>query len=288
MSGFAHDIAGGSGDLVISQLQSPNFSIAGQTGWAILKDGDAYFYSVTIPGGTGTKVTFSATAPPGPDTGDLWYNTSAGLEVSQWNGSAWVAYQIGAGALETGIIVAGIVNSTTVNAATFTGSTFMGTDFIINTTGAFYYTGTPAANNLSTSSVPGTSGGTDGFGNHYLPGEATYGSGFATSLNAGYMAFYTGSLPAGWTFVAQLSTDSGGDLIMETASGTLELSAAGNVSISGNLTVSGTFSASGDTGTAGLPNGTISGTSGSASAGTAHTHGAGSYAVTDGVHSHTL
>ena len=38
----------------------------------------------------------------------------------------------------------------------------------------------------------------------------------------------------------------------------------------------------------GLANGTISGTSGAQSAGTAHTHGGGSYAVNDGHHSHTL
>jgi hypothetical protein len=38
----------------------------------------------------------------------------------------------------------------------------------------------------------------------------------------------------------------------------------------------------------GLSNGQISGTSGAASAGTAHTHGGGSYAVTSGQHTHDL
>lgn len=64
--------------------------------------------------------------------------------------------------------------------------------------------------------------------------------------------------------------------------GTLQVDSSLNVT--GTLTVNGSSS----TGTAGLPNGTISGTSGAASAGTAHTHGGGSYAVTSGVHSHTL
>lgn len=50
MSGFQHDIAGGQGNLIIPQLQSPNFDLATQTGWAILKNGDAYFFNVTAEG----------------------------------------------------------------------------------------------------------------------------------------------------------------------------------------------------------------------------------------------
>lgn len=50
MAGFQHDIAGGSGDLIIAQLQSPDFSIAAKTGWAIMQDGDAYFYDITAEG----------------------------------------------------------------------------------------------------------------------------------------------------------------------------------------------------------------------------------------------
>jgi hypothetical protein len=48
--GFQHAIAGGQGNLVIPQLQSPNFDLATQTGWAILKNGDAYFFNVTAEG----------------------------------------------------------------------------------------------------------------------------------------------------------------------------------------------------------------------------------------------
>lgn len=47
---FRHDIAGGQGNLIISQLQSPNFDLAAQTGWAILKNGDAYFFNITAAG----------------------------------------------------------------------------------------------------------------------------------------------------------------------------------------------------------------------------------------------
>lgn len=50
MAGFAHDIAGGNGSLIITQLQSPNFSLTEKTGWAILKNGDAFFFDVTAEG----------------------------------------------------------------------------------------------------------------------------------------------------------------------------------------------------------------------------------------------
>jgi hypothetical protein len=165
-----------------------------------------------------------------------------------------------------------------------TGSTFEGTDFIINSSGEFFYSGTPAAGNLVESTA--SAAGVDGEGNNYVAGHATYAANFASSLAAGFVGFYTGSRAGGWAFAAQLSTDTGGDLIMETAGGTLELSAAGGVSISGSLTVGG----SGDTGSSGLPNGTISGSSGqiNTGGGTAHTHSGGSYAVTNGVHNHTL
>jgi hypothetical protein len=50
MSGFADPIIGGSGNLIRPSVQSPNFSLAGQTGWAILRDGSAYFFNVTATG----------------------------------------------------------------------------------------------------------------------------------------------------------------------------------------------------------------------------------------------
>jgi hypothetical protein len=62
-----------------------------------------------------------------------------------------------------------------VTAGVISGGTFEGTDFIINSAGAFFYTGTPAAGNLflSIAAVAGT----DGFGNAYkAPGMTVYGA----------------------------------------------------------------------------------------------------------------
>lgn len=50
--------------------------------------------------------------------------------------------------------------------------TFNGTDFIINSAGAFFYSGTPALGNLIASIT--TAAGTDQFGNVYLAGNTSY------------------------------------------------------------------------------------------------------------------
>ena len=126
MAGFAHDIAGGSGNLVATSVQSPNF-VHGVSGWRIAKDGSAEFQDVIIPAGSGgAVVTFASTAPASPHTGDLWYNTAAGLEVSQWDGSAWQPYQFGTGAIANGaittaLIASGAVGTTQIASAAITG-----------------------------------------------------------------------------------------------------------------------------------------------------------------------
>jgi hypothetical protein len=129
-----------------------------------------------------------------------------------------------------------------------------------------YSTNPPAAGSLIESASVATAG-ADAWGNNYLAGHASYSAGYATSLDAGYVAFWSGSLAGGWQQQATVQTDSDGDLLLS-CNGTIEL--AGNVTVSGNLTVDGDFSASGDTGT-GLPAGTpTGGPNGSEFAG--HTH----------------
>jgi len=48
---FPEQVAPG-GVLIFPQIQSPNFSIAAQTGWAIMSNGDAYFFDLVLNGGT--------------------------------------------------------------------------------------------------------------------------------------------------------------------------------------------------------------------------------------------
>jgi hypothetical protein len=50
MSGFANPVVGGQGALVRPQIKSPDFNLATQTGWAILRDGSAFFFNITATG----------------------------------------------------------------------------------------------------------------------------------------------------------------------------------------------------------------------------------------------
>lgn len=78
---------------------------------------------------------------------------------------------------------------------TVTASTFQGTDFVINSSGEFYYSSTPAAGNLVGSVSP--IAGTDGFGNQYPAGFTTYDRSALTftNTNGGQVSF--GQLVAG-------------------------------------------------------------------------------------------
>ena len=143
-------------------------------------------------------------------------------------------------------------------------------------TSLFLYSGTPAVGNLiaSAASAPGS----DGFGNHYVSGFAAYAAAFASSLNAGFVQFYSGSLAGGWSASATIETDSLGDIILLAASGrsvttnnnTLD-DGAGNAAIAGTLTIGG----SSNTGS-GNNGGVTSGPSGTVNAfpaaGPNHTH----------------
>ena len=164
--------------------------------------------------------------------------------------------------------------------------TFQGTDFVINTNGAFFYSGTPAAGNLVASMAPVA--GTDSFGNNYLAGVGSYQASFASQLGGGFVVFYFGSLAGGWTQGGQIETSNTGGLILDTGAGSCTITGALSVNGSGSTASAGLTDGTinGTSGQSGLPNGQITGTSGAASAGTAHTHGGGSYSVTNGQHTH--
>lgn len=70
---FSHSPVGGQGNLVATQIQSPNFE-HGIQGWRIAKDGSAEFQDVILPTGSGGAVVyFQATAPVNPNVGDVWF-----------------------------------------------------------------------------------------------------------------------------------------------------------------------------------------------------------------------
>lgn len=196
--GFSNDIIGGAAALVRAAIKSPNY-LPGTAGWSINKDGSAEFRNIVLPAGSGGAViTIAAVAPSSPHTGDLWLNTSSGLEVNQWNGSAWVPYQYGtsaiaagavtttliaANAVVTGSIAAGAVTATQlaagiVKAGIVDGTLISGAQFAAyGSTGEIlvYSSNPPATGNLIMS--VSAAAGTDAHSNAYNAGTWIYDSG---------------------------------------------------------------------------------------------------------------
>jgi hypothetical protein len=71
--GFNNPLTGENGSLIYQQIKSPNFSLSGQTGWAILKNGNAYFYNV-VATGTITATEFIGTDFIIDSAGMFFYN----------------------------------------------------------------------------------------------------------------------------------------------------------------------------------------------------------------------
>jgi len=116
--------------------------------------------------------------------------------------------------------------------------TFAGTDFTINASGAFFYSGTPAAGNLVQSIA--IADGTDGFGNHYLAGTSTYDSvdGIASQLADGSVTMYSGTLAGGWTSKGSMTITAGGVIVLAATAGVITSNntlddGSGNTSITG-------------------------------------------------------
>lgn len=115
-AGWGNPTIGGT-VLRIPAVQSPNF-VHLVSGWAIFQDGTAEFHDIIIPPGTGGATAyFAGSAPAGANVGDLWYDTSNGLLLHQWNGTAWVPFQLGQGALGTGSVGTGQIQGGAVDTA---------------------------------------------------------------------------------------------------------------------------------------------------------------------------
>jgi hypothetical protein len=73
--GFNNDTLGGAlGTLIRDQVQSANFNLAAQTGWAILKNGNAYFWNLTATG----DITTTTVIVAGATGGTFIYDGAAG------------------------------------------------------------------------------------------------------------------------------------------------------------------------------------------------------------------
>ncbi len=123
--------------------------------------------------------------------------------------------------------------------------TLTGPDYIIDSTGAFYYEGTPALGNLSCSDVPGTVTILDPKGNTALPGVTSYFNSAGSPQNAcqsfgGGVNLYTWS-GAAWVIRVATGVDFATGLYLVTAINNMQLS--GDLQVIGSInSISGTQS----------------------------------------------
>jgi hypothetical protein len=162
---FENPVVGGT-VLRIPAIQSPNFTMGPPlTGWAIYADGDAYFGDITASG----TVTGSSVVVDGANGGVFVYSgtpASGNLIVSIAGAAGVDAY---GNTYPEGInVTTGTIAGSTITGSTITGTTFDGTDFMIDSAGVFFYSGTPAAGNLILALAPAA--GTDAYGNSYSVG----------------------------------------------------------------------------------------------------------------------
>ena len=127
--GFRNPPVGGEGVIARPQFQSDNY-VPGVSGWAIFRDGHAEFRSIVVPPGTGNGATvfIQATTPVALNIGDLWYDTSNGMLLHQWDGVTWGPFQISTGAIANGSIVAALIAANTITAGQIAAGTITATE----------------------------------------------------------------------------------------------------------------------------------------------------------------
>ena len=199
--------------------------------------------SFTVSELGGIPISVGASQPQNPVVGEVWFDPTNGNAMKTWNGSQWVGYQFGtgaiaagsitaeqiaagaiiaekiaagsitAGALAAGIVVAGIVNGTTIEGAQIVADGTQGELLV--------YSGVPGPGNLI-ASISG-SGGTDSSGNPYLGGPVdgavvSYSPGIsAVSLSGSTVQFWNYS--SGWQLSAAMYSDGYGNLWLTPLSG---------------------------------------------------------------------
>jgi hypothetical protein len=195
VSGFAHDIAGGGGELIIPSLYSPDY-VPGVSGWAIFKNGNVEFNNGTFRGTIlaatiiGALIQSSSELPRLQMTaaGNFMAFAADGTQVFRWDltqegvfiyadsgGSGVQGALIGSWSAKAGtdgLTGTAYPQGLNVTAGTISGATFKGTDFIINSAGAFFYNGAPALGNMIASIA--SAAGADSFGNAFGDGFTSY------------------------------------------------------------------------------------------------------------------
>ncbi|MHB1595388.1 MAG: hypothetical protein ACYCO9_16395 [Streptosporangiaceae bacterium] len=65
----------------------------------------------------GITTSIAATAPTGAQDGDLWFDTSSGYQLNQYEAGAWTPYQYGTSAIAAGSVTAALIAANTITAS---------------------------------------------------------------------------------------------------------------------------------------------------------------------------
>jgi hypothetical protein len=94
---------------------------------------DATKVSFTAAGIGGITTSVQSSAPTSPHTGDLWFDSSNGNVLKQWNGSAWVIFQYGTQAIAAASVTAALIVAGTITAAQIAAGTILGSNIAAGT-----------------------------------------------------------------------------------------------------------------------------------------------------------
>lgn len=105
---------------------------------------------------------------PSPGTGNLIGSWAAQAGTDPYGNAYPAGLDVTVGTITGVTISGGTISGGTITGATISSTVFNGTNFILNSSGFFFYSGTPALGNLATSVA--NVAGTDSFGNTYPAG----------------------------------------------------------------------------------------------------------------------
>jgi hypothetical protein len=278
----------GTGDLWFSSANDYQLSVWDGTSWVAAQFGSAAIapqagitagqVNFTASDIGGITVSLSPVQPESPSEGALWYDGQDGYVLKQWNGSSWVPYQYGTGAIAVGSITAELIAADTITAAQIAagtviagsvdGTTITGANFIGTGEGQelILFSGTPADYNMIVSAVSEVVNDVNSGGGTILPGIVYYGNsggpdGLPVALqtmqfvgdlglgpNGAAITPYTttatppSAVQSSWTAPADTVFGNGitlGSIVFAVQSGLYDLYLSGSVGISGGLTVRG-------------------------------------------------
>jgi hypothetical protein len=89
---------------------------------------DATKVSFTAAGIGGITTSVQASAPSSPHVGDLWFDTSNGNALKQWNGTTWALFQYGTNAIAAASVTAALIAANTITAAQIAAGTILGSN----------------------------------------------------------------------------------------------------------------------------------------------------------------